>query len=131
MTRLKILLFLLFNSCLFACTSTEEYKKDLSSENIDKIDQACYELGKAHDTSAIKPLLVKALDPRMTTDLRFYGMTVNYCRLTALSKITGEDVIRPFDKFKVDTAATLFYLNWAIKHGHIKDTNSVDIYYYK
>ena len=72
-----------------ACSSSEDYKKDLLSDNQNKIDNACYELDELKDTSAVKPLLTKALDPRISTNLKFKGMSVNYCRLVALKKISG------------------------------------------
>jgi hypothetical protein len=116
---------------LISCTSPEKYKKDLLSDDKNKIDNACYELGELRDTSAIKPLLAKALDPRISTNLKFKGMSVNYCRLGALKKISGVDIGRKIDQFGPDTAATNFYLDWAVKQGYLKDKNEVDINYYK
>ena len=92
---------------------------------------ACFELGELKDTSAIKPLFTKILDPRISNDLRFKGMSVNYCRLMALRKISGVDIGRVIDQFGVDTAATVFYLDWAVKEGFLKNKDEVDIYYYK
>ncbi len=114
---------------LTACTSTDRYKADLLSDDKNKIDKACYELGEAKDISAVKPLLTKALDPRLSTNMEFKGMSVNYCRLTALRKISGADLGRKIDQFGSDTIATLFYLEWAVKHGFLKNRNEVDISY--
>ncbi|GAB3578771.1 hypothetical protein [Hymenobacter daeguensis] len=124
---------LLFSGFAFfvSCTPAAKYKRDLLSDDKTKIDEACYELGEAKDTSAIKLLLTKALDPRISHNLRFYGMTVNYCRLGALKKISGIDNGQKIDRFWPDTAATLFYLNWAVENGYLKDTGEVNIYYYK
>lgn len=122
---------MLSNILFTSCTLTGEYKKDLLSDDINKIDAACYELGEAKDNSAIKPLLTKALDPRISTNLRFKGMSVNYCRLAALKKITGSDIGRKFDQFGPDTAATIYYVDWAVKKGYLKDKNEVDINYNK
>ena len=114
-----------------ACNSTEKYKQDLLSNDQNKIDRACYELGEVKDTSAIKQLFTRILDPRRSTNLRFKGMTVNYCRLGALKKISGVEPANKLDRFNVDTATTLFYLDWAIQKGYLKEKNDVDIYYYK
>jgi len=115
----------------YSCTLTEKYKQDLLSDDQNKIDEACYKLGEAKDTSAVKLLLTKILDPRMSTNIRFKGMTVNYCRLSALKKISGVDIGRKFDQFGVDTVATNFYIDWAVRQGYLKDKIEVDISYYK
>jgi len=126
-------LTLLFPGYLFfnSCTPTKDYKQDLLSDNASIIDEACYRLGEAKDTSAVRLLFTKILDPRISHALRFKGMTVNYCRLGALRKILGVDVGRKLNQSKVDTAATNFYLDLAISQGYLKDRNDADIYYYK
>lgn len=123
---------------LYSCTSIEKdkqtkekYKQDLLSDSVIKIDQACYVLGKLKDTSSVKLLFSKILDPRVSNDLRFKGMSVNYCRLIALRKISGLDIGRKIDQFGPDTAATYFYLDWAIKSGYLKSKSDIDIFYYK
>lgn len=132
MTFIKHLVIIFFGFVFFfSCTSREKYKRDLLSDDKTKIDRACYELGEAKDTSAVRLLLTKALDPRISTNLRFKGMSVNYCRLGALRKISGIDIGRKIDQFGTDTAATLFYLDWAVKQGYLKDKGEVDIYYNK
>ncbi len=114
-----------------SCDRSDQYKADLLSDDKYKIDLACLKLGKLKDTSAIRPLLTKILDPRISHSMKFYGMSVNYCRLVALKKISGRDIGRRFDQFGPDTIATLFYLDWAIEEGYLKDWKDVDIYYYK
>jgi hypothetical protein len=132
MTRSRIYIpLILMHFLLLSCTSNEKYKKDLLSDDRTKIDMACYKLGEIRDTSAIKPLFKKILDPRISNDLRFKGMSVNYCRLMALRKISGVDVGREIDQFRVDTVATLFYLDWAVRQGFLNGKDEVDIYYYQ
>jgi hypothetical protein len=109
---------------------SEQYKADLLSDDKNKINIACLKLGKLKDTSAIVPLLTKILDPRISHHRKFYGKSPNYCRLVALRKITGKDIGRAFNQDRPDTLATLFYLNWAIDNGYLKNRNDVDIYYY-
>ncbi len=113
------------------CFSLRAYRKDLLSDNKDLIDNACFKLGEIKDTAAVKLLLTKILDPRMSTDFRFKGMTVNYCKLSALQKISGVGKGIKLDQFKVDTLTTIFYIDWAIKSGYIKSREEVDIYFYK
>ena len=132
MLRSKIFIpFIFMHFLLMSCTSNEKYKQDLLSDDKTKIDMACYKLGELKDTSAIKPLFTKILDPRISNDLRFKGMSVNYCRLTALRKISGVDIGRNIYQYWPDTAATLLYLEWAVKEGFLKNKDEVDIYYYR
>jgi len=106
----KILSLILFGHLFFpSCTSRDKFKRDLLSDDQNKIDRACYKLGEAKDTSAVKFLLIKILDPRRSTNLNSKGMSVNYCRFVALKKISGVDLGRQLDRFNVDTAATNFY----------------------
>ncbi len=129
--RRVIIKILLLYTALISCISNEKYKRDLLSDDKEKIDMACYKLGERRDTSAIKLLFTKILDPRISNDLRFKGMSVNYCRLISLKKISGVDFRRKIDQFGPDTTATLFYLDWAVKEGFLRGKNEVDILYYK
>ena len=131
--RLLKILFLVFIGHFFlhSCNLTEKYKHDLLSDNVTTICKACYELGEARDTSSVKLLLSNILDPRISHDLRFKGMSVSQCRTGALKKISGIDVLRKTDEYIPDTTAVSFYLEWAVKEKHIQDKNEVDIYYFK
>jgi hypothetical protein len=126
----NIILLVLITFWFASCNSTDQYKRDLLSNDVKKIAHACRKLGELNDTSAIKPLLTKALDPRMSTSLRYKGMCINYCRLIALKKISGVDIGRKIDQFEPDTAATHFYLDWAVEQGYVKYSDEVDIDYY-
>jgi hypothetical protein len=123
--------FILIHVLILSCTSNEKYKHDLLSDDKTKIDMACYKLGEMRDTSAIKALFTKILDPRISNDLRFKGISVNYCRLAALRNISGVDIGRNIYQFWPDTAGTLFYLDWEVKKGFLKNKKEVDIYYYR
>jgi hypothetical protein len=116
---------------LSSCNSSEKYKLDLASENHPTIIiKAAFELGEARDTSAVIPLLKNILDPRMSTNIHFKGMTVCYCKLVALKKITGLKPLQNVNQFEVDTLAANFYYKWAIGKGLIKDGDRLDIYYH-
>ena len=117
------LILLTFYSC--------DRKKDLLSDDKSTIIKACNHFADTKDTSAVKLILGKSLDPRMSTDMRFKGFSVNYFRVRALKEISGLDLGRKIDQFGPDTVATLFYLEWAIKKGLVKDIADADIYYYK
>jgi cell division protein FtsL len=128
----KVLLLLIVVSVvLFSCSPTYKYKEDLLSNDVASICKACYELGKAKDTSAVKLLLTRILDPRISHDLRFKGMSVAQCRTAALTKISKINVLRKGNEYMPDTAAVYFYLEWAVKKGHLKQKDEVNIYYTK
>ena len=112
----------------FLISSCHDYKKDLESKNKTEIMEACYKLGEARDTSAVKLLLTKIIDWRMSTNFRFKGMTVYQCKVGALKKISGIEV---FYNYKPDTAIANVYLNWAIQKGFIKNKDEIDLYYEK
>ncbi len=126
----RLLLFWYCTSVvLCCCTSAAQYKQDLPSGDINKIDSACYQIGEARDTSAVKFLLAKILDPRVSTRLKFYGMPVNYCRLVALRKISGIETAKMLNQLRVDTPATYFYLKWTMAKGYLKNKNEAVIFY--
>ena len=130
MNQSKHLIILCGFLILSSCENTEDFKQDLLSDNKEKIINACYELGKKRDTSSVKLLLNKALDPRITHDLRFKGMSVNYSRLIALQKISDNEYEKEINQRYVDTIATIFFQDWAIKNGYIKNETEVNIYYF-
>ncbi len=133
MGKPKIIIALLLSGLLLYFVlrpSNQKLKNDLNYKNHPTIiDKAAYELGERKDTSAVKALLTNILDMRMSTNVSFKGMSVCYCRLTALEKISG---VRPrlrLDQFEVDTAAVQFYLDWAAKEKYIKPKTEIDINY--
>jgi hypothetical protein len=115
MRKSKIILALLFSGLLLFFIlrpSNVKLRNDLNYINHPTIiDKAAYKLGERKDTSAVKPLLTNILDMRMSTNLNFKGMTVCYCRLTALKKISGVEPLLKLNQFEVDTAAVQFYLD--------------------
>ena len=130
---MTILPFVIFwgMSLMYSCNSNKKYLVGLASDQANVICDACYHLGEAGDTSAVPLLLNGILDPRRSTDLHYKGMSVNYCRLGALNKISGLPSGRRPVQFNVDTVATLFYLDWAVKQGYIMNKKDVDIDYQK
>jgi len=127
----KLLFLLWLCTFLSSCKDNEHYKKELGSRNhATDILEAAYELGEQKDTSAIIPLLTNILDPRMSTNLKFKGMTVCYGRLGALQKITGASPSWKIDQYSQDTAAVNFYLTWAVTKGIVQNKSDIDIVYH-
>ena len=111
--------------------SNAKLRNDLSSKNhATTIVKAAYKLGERKDKLAIKPLLTNILDPRMSTNINFKGMTVCYCKLGALKKISNLSPPIELDQFSVDTMAAKFYLDWAIKEKIIQSEKEIDLTYY-
>lgn len=114
----------LTNNNLPCSFSDEKYKQDLLSHDTIKIDKDCYELVEMKDPSAVKLLFSKILDPRISHDIRFKGMSVNYFRLVPLKKISGFDIGRKIDHFDIESAAVYFNL----KLGYLKSKSNIDIF---
>jgi hypothetical protein len=114
---------------LFSCTNAKEYIQDLLSGNKQKIIKVCYKLGEKRDASTVKNLLYQVLDPRITHDIRYYGIRINHIRILALQKISNNQYKRKIDFRHVDTIATLFFRDWAIENKYIEDETAVDINY--
>jgi hypothetical protein len=111
-----------------ACDNTDKYKAILvENGHPNKINDAAFHLGEARDTSAVRLLLTGIADPGISHDIRYKGMSVCYCRLGALKKISGQDFYRRFNQFRVDTEAISFYIDWAIKSGHLRNKADIDI----
>ena len=84
------LIFFAFLLYFIIRPSNAKLRDDLNSKNhATTIVKAAYKLGERKDKLAIKPLLTNILDPRMSTNINFKGMTVCYCRLGALKKISN------------------------------------------
>ena len=88
---------------------------------------AAYIIGESRDTAAIKPLLNNILDPRMSTHIKFKGMTVCYAKLMALKKISGRQPGWESEQSKVDTVAAVYYLNWATDENFINTMDEINL----
>lgn len=120
-----ILIYLIFRS------SNAKLRRDLNSKNhATTIVQAAYKLGERKDQLAVKPLLLNILDPRMSTNINFKGMTVCYCKLEALKKISSLSPPFELDQFSVDTTDARFYMNWAVKKRIVQSEEEIDLTYY-
>ena len=47
----------------------------------------------------------------------------------ALRDISCVDIGKVIGQFRVDTVATLFYLDWAVREGLLKSKDEVNIFY--
>jgi hypothetical protein len=133
-TPLIILTLLLSGIILYFLyrPTNAKLRDDLSAKNHPTtIIKAAFKLGDRKDKLAIKRLLTNILDPRMTTNLRFKGISVCYSKLKALEKISRLSPTIELDQFSVDTMAAKFYLNWAIREKIIQTGEEIDLTYYQ
>jgi hypothetical protein len=127
MTNKLFIIFLTVGLLIInSCSKTKSYKLDLQSGDLFKINEACYYLGEAKDTSAVRLLLTHIKDPRISTHIKYKGMCGCYSRLCAIKKISGLNYPN-INQFDIDTAAINFYMDWAIKKGYIKDTADIKL----
>lgn len=135
MKRHKIIFALLLSALtlyLIFRPSNAKLRADMDSKNhTTTIIKAAYKLGERKDKLAIKPLLANILDPRVSTNMNFKGMSVCYCKLGALKKISNLSPPIELNQFSVDTIAAKFYLDWAIKEKFIEPGEEIDLTYYK
>ena len=94
--------------------SLQECRLNIKTDDVNKICEAAYYLGKAKDSLSVADLLTDLDDPRISHHLRFNGMSVYYCKSIALRQISGINieikqhetpdslVIRDFTKWAID-----------------------------
>ena len=96
-TKLTFIILIFISACNSADhqLSSEElaqYRRDLTSKEVNKICVAAYHLGEAHDTLSVPALLKNLDDPRISHHIQHKGMSVYYCKAGALRKISGLDI---------------------------------------
>lgn len=123
MTKYKLIIFIAF--AISSC-KTKDYKSDLQSDQVIKINEACFQLGETKDTSSVKLLLTHIKDPRVTNYYKYKGLSVYYCRITALKKISGDSYYGKITN-EIDTNAINFYLRWAFKNKLINDMTDIQL----
>lgn len=123
---------LLFLSLIFisflSCKKKNEfdYMKGINSYNKDSIIISCYHIGERKDSSAVKDLLNGINDPRISHHLRYYGMSVYYCRAITLNKISGLN-LKIEQESMPDVKIIDTFIQWALKEKLILSKDSVHI----
>lgn len=85
------------------------------------ICELCYKFSEHRDSStSIAFLLSDIKNSQTSTHIRYKGMSVCYCKLSTLKKISGLDCGHKIDKFGIDTSAIDFYTEWARRRGFVK-----------
>ncbi len=71
-----------------------------------------------HQTHMVKYLLADAMDPRITHDLRYKGMSIYKIKMGAMERLTGVKSIKKVTR-EPDSAVLKFYVDIAVKKGWI------------
>jgi len=125
--HLNILLIFIIFSFVLSCRNMADfdYMKGIKSNNKDSICISCYQIGERKDSSAVKYLLNSMNDPRVSHNIRLYGMSVYYCRAIALNKISGLN-LKIEQSSMPDTNIIDIFTRWALKEKLISSKDSID-----
>lgn len=125
MRQFKIILTLL---TLTACgqEDRDEMLRGLRSCDKDSICIASYYFGEQGDKSVTRELLTGIEDKRISHHIRHKGMSVYYCKMGALRKLSGLD-IKVGQTDSPDTTKIKKFINWALDNKLIADTDKINI----
>ena len=100
-----------------SCGKESESKmlNGLKSCDKDSICIASYYFGEQKDRSVIKHLLTGIEDSRISHDIRHKGMSVYYCKMVALRKISGMN-INVTEREKPDSKKIQKFIDWAVEN---------------
>ena len=123
-TYLPVIPLLIYMS---SCQSgdLEEYRQALQSGDKNRICEASHYLGEVKDTASIALLLKDIYDARISHHLNYKGMSVYYCKASALKKITGINVNIQQHQPPDSTVINQF-VDWAIEQK-IVDANQLHV----
>lgn len=112
------LLSLIFLSC--GQESESKMLNGLKSCNKDSICIASYYFGEHKDRSVVRELLSGIEDSRISHDIRHKGMSVYYCKMRALRKISGLN-INVTQKENPDLEKIQKFIDWAVENDLIDE----------
>jgi hypothetical protein len=99
--------------------------KGLESCDTDSICVASYYFGEQRDKSVTKQLLTGIEDVRISHHIRHKGMSVYYCKMGALRKISGLD-IRVGQTDQPDSMKVKQLVDWAADNELIDRGEKID-----
>jgi len=105
---------------MFCSCGTDEKRliEMLNSDKKIEVIKAINYIADRHQTHMVKYLLADAMDPRVTNDLRYKGMSIYKIKMGAMERLTG---VKPIKKitYKPDSTVLKFYVDIAVKRGWI------------
>jgi hypothetical protein len=124
---MKQLIILLTTLTITACgqDTREEMLLGLKSCNTDSICIASFYFGEQKDKSVIKDLLTGIEDVRISHHIRHKGMSVYYCKMGAIIKISGLN-IKVGQTDKPDSIKINRIINWAVNNHLIEDREEIN-----
>ncbi len=90
----------------------------LNSKKKIEVIKAIEYIADHHQTNMVKYLLTNAMDPRITHNLRYKGMSIYKIKMGAMKRLTGVKSIKKVTR-EPDSAVLKFYVDIAIKRGWI------------
>lgn len=118
-----LLFILIFSSC--GQESETKMHNALKSCNKDSICIASYYFGERKDRSVIRDLLTGIEDSRISQDARQKGMSVYYCKMIALGKVSGLNIYVT-EREKPDSIKIQKYINWAIENKIVAEKEKIE-----
>lgn len=88
----------------------------LNSDKKIEVIKAINYIADHHQTHMVKYLLADAMDPRITHDLRYKGMSIYKIKMGAMKRLTGVKPIKEIT-YIPDSAVFKFYVDIAVKKG--------------
>ena len=102
-----VILAILF---LLSCNHTDDIVTLLNSEETNDVILGAFKAGKSGNIKYIPLLIENADDRRMSTDIKFKGVTVYQSKMIALKKIYKKEPPAKIT-YKVDSSVIIFFKN--------------------
>lgn len=123
--RKPTLILIIFT--FLSCQRESETKmlNRLKSCNKDSICIASYYFGEKKDKSVFIELLTGIEDSRISHNYNYKGMSVYYCKMTALRKISDLNIVVKENE-KPDFKKIQKFINWAIENKIIAEKEKIE-----
>jgi hypothetical protein len=117
----------LISLIFFSCGKEYETKmrNGLKSCDKDSICIASFYFGEHKDRSAVKDLLIGIEDSRISLDIRHKGMSVYYCKMVALRKISGLN-LNVTEREEPELKKIQKFINWAVLNKIIGEKENIN-----
>lgn len=125
---MRQLIIILIAFTLFECRQNTHDKllRGLNSCDVDSICVSSYYFGEQQDKSVIRELLTGINDMRVSHHIQHKGMSVYYCKVTALNKITGLDIkVKQTDY--PDSITVQKFITWAFDNKQLDDIETINL----
>ena len=115
LNRAYVLILFIFT----ACHNSDQIIKLLNSNNKDDIIRGAFEAGETKNRVFVPYILNNASDVRMSTNIRFYGVTVYQAKMQALEKIFEKSPPHKIT-YKLDSSVIKYYVDLSKENDESK-----------